>query len=139
MSELPKELRYTAGIESALFLKEVLDRIEIPPDSEVPQVEAFELSDEEEPLTRWQIPNTRIVIERVIEGPQRNTFQFTPETVRNAAQFYRIVKALPYRTSGRAISAGIHETYVAATKKKPTQSFRYVQPARDNDLVPGHL
>ena len=31
LSELPKELRYTAGIESALFLKEVLDRVELPP------------------------------------------------------------------------------------------------------------
>ena len=30
LSELPKELRTTAGMESALFLKEVLDRIELP-------------------------------------------------------------------------------------------------------------
>jgi len=30
LSELPKELRTAAGMESALFLKEVLDRIELP-------------------------------------------------------------------------------------------------------------
>lgn len=120
LSELPKELRYTAGIESALFLKEVLDRIELPADSDIPKVEAFESSDEGEPLTSWQIPETRIAIARVKEGPQQNEFLFTPETVRKAAQFYRIVKGLPSRTSGRAVSSGLYEAHVAATKKKPS-------------------
>ena len=122
LSELPKELRYTAGIESALFLKEVLDRVELPADLDIPKVEAFESSDEGEPMTSWSIPKTRIAIARVTEGPRRNEFLFTPETVRKAAQFYRIVKGLPYRTSGRAVSPGLYEEYVAATKKKPTQT-----------------
>ena len=37
LSELPKELRNTAGIESALFLKEVLDRIELPALAAIPK------------------------------------------------------------------------------------------------------
>jgi MscS family membrane protein len=122
LSELPKELRDTAGIESALFLKEVLDRVELPLGSEIPKVEAFEASEEGEPITSWQIPQTRITISRIDQGPRRNSFLFTPETVRSAAQFYRIVKGLPYRTEGREVSQGLYDSYVEATKKKPSQS-----------------
>ena len=66
--------------------------------------------------------DTRIAIARVKEGPLRNTFLFTPETVREAAQFYRIVKDLPYRTAGRAVSPDLHAAYVAATKKQPSRT-----------------
>jgi MscS family membrane protein len=121
LSELPKELRITAGIESALFLKEVLDRIELPADDDIPKVGAVESPAGTDPLLRWHIPHTRIAIARVEEGPQRNVFLFTPATVRRAAQFYRIVKGLPYRTDGRGVSQGLYDSYLAATKKKLAQ------------------
>ncbi len=119
LSELPKELRNTAGIESALYLKEVLDRIALPADEEIPSPLDSELPDSE-PLLRWQIPRTRIAITRVDAGPQRNAYLFSPETVRSAAEFYRMVRTLPYRTDGRSVSAGLHDAYVAATKKQPS-------------------
>lgn len=121
LSELPKELRMTAGIESALFLKEVLDRIDVPSTTEIPSED--DLATEGSELTfRWQIPETRISIARVESGPQRNAFLFTPETVRKASQFYRIVKGLPYREQGREVSPDLYNSYVAATKRKPSQT-----------------
>ncbi len=120
LSELPKELRLTAGIESALFLKEVLDRVELPAVEDIPPNSDFESSDENQPLVQWLIPLTRISIGRVTEGPRQNAFLFTPDTVRRAAQFYRIVNELPYRTDGPVVSAGLYERYEAATKKKPS-------------------
>ena len=121
LRELPKDLRLTAGIESALFLKEVLDRIELPEDDDIPDVSNAEAGDGEI-FDRWQIPNTRIVIARIEEGPQRNNFLFTPETVRRAAQFFRIIKDVPYRTEGRAVSQNLHSTYITATKKQPSRT-----------------
>ena len=120
LSDLPKELRDTAGIESALFLKEVLDRIELPEDSAIPAAEN-PLSPGE-PLLRWQIPRTRIVIGRIEAGPQTGTYLFTPETLRRAAQDYGIVKALPYRSAGRAVSPGLYDAYLAATKQQPVRT-----------------
>ena len=120
LSELPKELRMTAGIESALFLKEVIDRIELPADEDIPAAE--EGVEADQASGRWQIPQTRITIARLDRGPNKNAWLFTPDTVRNAAQYYRIVKDLPYRTEGRPVSAGLHDAYVAATRKMPTQA-----------------
>ncbi len=121
LSELPNDLRTTAGIESALFLKEVLDRIELPAEDEIPGSDDLELQDGQ-PLLRWQIPNTRIAIARMELGPDRDAYLFTPGTVRRAAQDYRMVKALPYRTVGGAVSPALHDQYVALTKQAPTQS-----------------
>ena len=119
LSELPKELRNTAGIESALFLKEVLDRIVLPADQDIPGVDS---QPDAEPLLRWQIPSTRIAIARMEMGPYRNAYLFTPGTVRRAAQDYRMVRSLAYRADGRAVSPGLHDAYVAVMKQKPTQS-----------------
>ncbi len=38
LSGLPAELRGSAGVQSGLFLKEVLDRIDLPDDAEIPAV-----------------------------------------------------------------------------------------------------
>ncbi|EMI22540.1 membrane protein containing Mechanosensitive ion channel MscS domain protein [Rhodopirellula maiorica SM1] len=121
LSELPKELRTTAGMESALFLKEVLDRIELPMDEDIPGA-ADSKSNEGEPLLRWQVPHTRIAIARMELGPYRNAYLFTPGTLRRAAEDYRMVKRLPYRADGRTVSPGIYDAYIAITKQRPTQS-----------------
>ncbi len=83
LSELPKELRSTAGIESALYLKEVLDRIDLPADKDIPSV-----GDTGEPLMRWRIPGSRLAITRIDQGPQQGAYLFTPETVRNSPVFF---------------------------------------------------
>ncbi len=119
LSELPKELRDSAGIESALFLKEVLDRIVLPADEEIPGADS---QPDSEPVLRWQIPGTRIAIARMEVGPYRNAYLFTPGTVRRAAQYYRMIKPLPYRTAGRPVSPGLYDAYVAVMKQKPAQS-----------------
>ncbi len=120
LSELPKELRDTAGIESALFLKEVLDRIDLPPGEAIPAVDPA--ADAALVPPQWQIPRTRIAIARVQQGPQQDAYLFTPDTVRRAAEFYGMVKQLPYRSEGRNTSPGLYDAYVAATKKQPTRT-----------------
>ncbi|TWU34306.1 mechanosensitive ion channel family protein [Novipirellula artificiosorum] len=120
LGALPTELRGTAGIQSALFLKEVLDRIDLPDDVDIPTA-GPELDQAGTPF-RWQIPGTRLAIASPEQRSRPNTFLFTPETVRRAAEFYRVAKRLPYRDTGRSVSPGLYDAYTAATKKQPTQS-----------------
>lgn len=120
LSELPTELRETAGVESALFLKEVLDRIDLPNNEDIPGGVDSEANGER-PL-RWRIPGTRIVISRSQPGSQSDAYLFTSETVRRAAEFYRMAKHLPYRTEGRSVSSGLYDAYAAMTITTQGQS-----------------
>ena len=67
-SQLARRGRLTKETETVLFLKEILDRIELPPFDEIPGDE--EAADKEQALTHWTIPNTRITIARIEEAPK---------------------------------------------------------------------
>ena len=64
LSEIPLAQRDTAGLEAALFLKEIFDRIELPDYKDIPNRD--ELGDAPPPF--WVVPNTEIAIGRVEEG-----------------------------------------------------------------------
>ncbi|MFT5325858.1 MAG: MscS family membrane protein, partial [Planctomycetaceae bacterium] len=92
LSELAPAVRMSLAKEAAVCLKEVLDRIEVPPESEWPG------STQVTPLgiTRWTIPHTEISIVKMKEGPRGGEFLFSAETVERAADFYEIVKDRGY-------------------------------------------
>jgi hypothetical protein len=69
LSELPEYAREDIAGESAMLLKEILDRVELPPYDEIPDSKAIEAAGGIEKLSRWQIPGTRLTIARVEEGP----------------------------------------------------------------------
>ena len=98
LSLTPEEFREKVGQEHALMLKEILDRIEIPPSDEIPGINAIEKEEEKTfELDRWRIPNTEIIIARVEEGPRKDEYLFAPQTVENIDDFYTKVKHLPYK------------------------------------------
>ncbi|MDJ0683833.1 MAG: mechanosensitive ion channel family protein [Alphaproteobacteria bacterium] len=85
-------------VRRILLLREVLDRIELPPWSEIPgRAEA------EAGLEVWTIPGTRLRIGRVAEGPQTGEYIFTAGSVAELPQTYRRVRQLPYRPGARPI------------------------------------
>jgi len=86
-------LRHFVGVDAALYLKEVLDRIQIPPDGEIPDAQAVETGH----ITFWTIPHTEISIGVAGHESPRRQFLFTYDTVKNAGKFYQKVKNLPYR------------------------------------------
>ena len=94
-------LRYVVGLSTAIYLKEVLDRIEIPPDEEIPDEKTIQT----QKISSWTIPYTEITIAAVKEGSSTERFLFTSDTVRNAERFYYKVENLPYRpgTGGGAL------------------------------------
>jgi MscS family membrane protein len=88
----PPALRYVLGFYATLYLKETLDRIEIPPDDSIPDAKAVRT----EKISAWTIPYTEITIALVKDGSSVERFLFTSDTVRKAEEYYSKVKNLPY-------------------------------------------
>jgi MscS family membrane protein len=78
---------------ATLLLKEVLDRIPLPPDEEIPDAEAVRAQG----LTRWTVPHTEITLEKATSGSRQGQFLFSASTVVRAREFYDKVRGLPYR------------------------------------------
>lgn len=112
--ELPEFERYEIAGEAAVCLKEILDRIELPPESEIPDVDMIEAAGGIEEFARWTIPGTRITIARVEEGPQRHEYLFSPGTVGRAVEYYEDLESLPYLTTDRVTSPGLYTWFMTA-------------------------
>lgn len=108
VSELPESVRAQIGREGAVCLKEVLDRIELPPEDTWPDAEQVA----EEEMARWNIANTELTIAKVKEGPREGEFLFAPETVDRASEFYELIKDLPYKDRP-GVTPGFYQIYLS--------------------------
>ena len=97
LSGTPPLVVSEVSAESALVLKDVLDRIELPPPAAIPDAADVALTG----ITRWTVPHTEITLHRVADGPRAGEWLFSPETVDRAGEFLEQVNHLPYRP-GRA-------------------------------------
>lgn len=79
--------------ERAIQLKEILDRIELPPLEEIPDRDAIAKTS----AKRWRLPNTEIDIVLVEDGPRSEEFLVSAETVDRLPEFYARVRDLPYK------------------------------------------
>ena len=98
---------FSVQVERALLLKELLDRLALPPFEEIPG----EAEVKKRGVTQWTIPDTRITIAQVKEGRRAGEFLFTDATVRQLDLFYRLAKGLPYKPT--ATTPGIYQEYLA--------------------------
>lgn len=114
LNDLPEYERAVVASEAAICIKEILDRVELPPEDEIPDVKMLENSNLPGGLSQWRVPGTRITITRVEEGPNRLEYLFSPGTVGRASEYFQSVRALPYRTTGPATSPGFFKWYVTA-------------------------
>jgi MscS family membrane protein len=93
LSELPPATVDESSRRLMIQLKEVLDRIEIPPLESIPDAQMMAKSE----FKYWVIPNTEIRIQRVEKGEHAGEYLFTPDTLRRLPEFYARVKNLPYK------------------------------------------
>ena len=108
LSEIPSRLKYDMAIEGTLLLKDIFDRIEVPPYAQIPDEEALTTDKE---FSKWTLPNTEIDIVKVDSGPQAGEFLFSPETVARLSEFYQKVKTLPYKPGAEA---GFYQFYISS-------------------------
>lgn len=106
LSEIPPATRKYVSMEAILQLKEVLDRVPLPPIEEIPDQQAVEAQG----LKRWRVPHTSIDIVQVQEGPRAGEFLFDPQTIAQAPQMYRAVRHLPYLAGE---TSGIYELFTS--------------------------
>ncbi|MEM0967311.1 MAG: mechanosensitive ion channel family protein [Verrucomicrobiota bacterium] len=90
VSEIPKVILRQTSREKALKLREILDRVQLPPLEEVPGADDLELPD------RWTLPGTQITIRKVAEGPRAGEYLFSPGTLDRIDRSYDRIKDLPY-------------------------------------------
>jgi MscS family membrane protein len=131
LTEFAPSLATTKGREAATCLKEVFDRIELPPDSAIPDAAAVKADS----ITRWRIPGTEIVLMRIDAGPRQGDFIFTPETVERAESFYLRVRKLPYKPD--AGSPGLYEAYVTIGGDLIPESFVRRLPPWAHSVIVG--
>lgn len=123
LSDVPQIQRRDAGIEAALLLKEVLDRMLLPRIDAIPDAaQLASLAPDE--AYRWRLPGTFIEIERKLSGPQTGNFLFDANTVASLRGSYAKLIDLPYRTQTTAadiaefrspeISPGFYEFYISS-------------------------
>lgn len=97
--------------ENAVALKEVLDRIELPKERQIPDREMMTKEDGTL-IHSWTIPNTEITMHLIQDGPLTGTYQFNPYTVQQAKEFIKRVQHLPYKK-------GATENFAAAYLTTP--------------------
>ena len=99
LSKIPQAIRRNWGYEGALFLKEIFDRIQLPPLSDIPSEVDFPTAGkaEKRKLESWTFPDTRIVITLINEGERKGEYLFSAQNMPLLDEFYEKVKHLPYK------------------------------------------
>lgn len=95
LSDLPPVTVDETARRRMVQLKEVLDRIELPPIESIPDAQMMAKSE----FKYWVIPNTEIRIQRVEKGTRAGEYLFAPDTVERLPAFYTKVKNLPYKAN----------------------------------------
>ena len=93
LSEIPPASRRDLGRDGVVYLYEVLSRIELPPEADIPGAAAFA----DNKSASWTIPHTEITLLRSADGPRAGQFLFSSSTVLRAEEFYEKVRTLAYR------------------------------------------
>ena len=105
LHELAPADRDDVAFETALLLKEVIDRLELPPEDEIPDANTVSKME----IGAWTIPQTEITITKIEEGPNKGQFLFSADTVDRIREFYERIQDLPYKEGA---SVGIYEDYI---------------------------
>ena len=106
ISEIPRATRRFVVSETAIKLKEVLDRVPLPPLESIPDDRTVR----EQGISSWRLPQTNINIVRVEDGPRRGEFLFDPTTVSQVDAMYQTVRHLPYVNQN---TDGLYEVFIS--------------------------
>ncbi len=92
LTDISPLLRDEKGEESAVLLKEVIDRVIYVDYSKIPDTQ-------DDPA--WRLKGTSIRISQVQEGERKGEYLFSADTVANIKNYYEIVKDQDYISGGK--------------------------------------
>jgi MscS family membrane protein len=130
LSRVPAVERDDVAVEAALMLKEVFDRLVLPPVDSMPDRGTVSVAVANNVSYRWRLVGTEIDIERILEGERHGDFLFDADTVDRIADIYKRLRDLPYRAEDTAQVTSESEHRSVATS--PGFYDAYIS-------TPGHL
>ncbi len=139
MTNFPPTLRSDMSYTMAIMLKEILDRIDLPPLDEIPDASDVEYNLETKKypnLLKWTIPNTDIVISRIETGDREGEFLFSAKTVERLPEFYHRIKNQPYKTD-KFITAGAYNFYISTPGHILPPKWKRFIPSWSNGMYLG--
>ncbi|UUP18232.1 mechanosensitive ion channel family protein [Nitratireductor thuwali] len=92
-------LRQDVAVNSAVYLREIIDRIGLPPVSEIPDRTQMIAAINEGYPPAWKIGNTPLVITRIDDGPNQGKYLFSEETLETVEDLFWQLKSFPYRST----------------------------------------
>ncbi len=107
-SALPTLGRESAMLIDMALLREILDRVELPNFEDIPGDADVAANGN---LERWEIPNTKIEIVKIKDGPRAGEFLFSKETVASLRDYYDLAREIPYRSGALT---GIYDEVLAS-------------------------
>jgi MscS family membrane protein len=107
LSDIAPAVRKNVGRETAVYMKEILDRVELPAWDQIPDADRVAA---ERDLTQWTIPHTEITLVRIKEGLREGQWVFSSETDERVAEFYERVKHVAYKPGA---SEGLYDLFVS--------------------------
>ena len=128
LEDVPEANKVREGLESALRLKEVLDRITLPAFERIPD-RADVAADPD--FDRWEIPGTEIAIVKSNRGRYTDEFLFSPDTVKYLDKYYREVRHLPYKDGA---SEGFYNFYITTAGGLLPPKWSYWLPEWSNKV-----
>ena len=123
ISTISPVLKETVAVERIMQLKEILDRIELPEQTNIPDMEEMgRLASK-----RWRLPGTEIDFVLIKDGPRAGEYQVSAETMDRLPEFYEKVATLPYKPGPakrlndtyRALNSGKTDTLFEAFQSSP--------------------
>lgn len=104
LSEMPPDMLSSYTRRLVFQLKEILDRIDLPPFEDIPD-ESIMIKSEKK---YWIIPGTEIKLGLVENGPKKGEYLFTSDTISRIPEFYFKVINMPYKAGA---SIGWYDFY----------------------------
>ncbi len=92
-SGLPPATVRESSRRLTLQLKDILDRVALPPLEAIPDAAAMATAE----FKRWTLPGTEIRIARVETGPRAGEYLFTAETAGRLPEFFDKARNIPYQ------------------------------------------
>ncbi len=92
-------LRADYASASAIYLREIIDRVGLPPLEDIPDEKMMHDAIEEGFPARWQLPDMPFEIVRVEEGENAGHYVFSEETVTEVKPLFSEIRHMPYKSS----------------------------------------
>jgi MscS family membrane protein len=139
LRKVPEAHREEVGLESVLQLKEILDRMLLPPLAAIPSEDMVNAVRRGEGVSqlrpgepyRWKYPTTEFEIIENMEGSDQGSFRFSAETVSRLYADFLAVRDLPYRADSFGTPG---PEYLAPDKSKGFYDYYISAPGY---MVPG--